>query len=72
MSDQRAIVLEVETTRPDEALMVAQQLTPLYTDRCDEVLVYFYEPDVRPRLATIRVQWTRVHGYRTLVLRPSP
>lgn len=69
-SAHRALVLEVETTRPVEGMMIAQQLVPLYQDRFDEVLVYVFEPDVRPRLATLRVQWTRTHGYRMLMLRP--
>jgi hypothetical protein len=69
MSAHRALVLEVETTRPGDALLVTQQLVPLYTDRFDEVLVYFYQPEVSLRFARLRVQWTRAHGYRTLVLR---
>jgi hypothetical protein len=63
------MVLEVETTRPAEAIAIAQQLTEPYTDRFDEVLVFFFEPSAQPRLATVRVQWTRAGGYRTLVLR---
>jgi hypothetical protein len=68
-SAHRALVLEVETTRPAEARAIAQQLTEPYKDRFDEVLVFFFEPNASPRLATLRVQWTRAHGYRTLVLR---
>lgn len=69
MSAHRALVLEVETARAGEAVAIAQQLTESYKDRFDEVLVYFFEPDARPRLAFVRVQWTRAHGYRTLQLR---
>lgn len=69
MSAHRGLVLEVETTRPDDALVIARQLTDLYQDRFDEVLVFFFEPDANPRRATLRIQWTRAHGYRTLVLR---
>ena len=72
MSAHRVLVLEVETRRPKDALAVAQQLTEMYQDRFDEVLVYFFEPDSTPRLATLRVQWTRAHGYQTLFLGESP
>jgi hypothetical protein len=69
MSAHRALVLEVESTRPDEALAIAQQLTEPYKERFDEVLTFFFDPSVRPRRASVRVQWTRAHGYRTLLLR---
>lgn len=69
MSAHRALVLEVETARPGDALLIAQQLVPLYSDRFDEVLLFFFEPDVQPRRATLRVQWTRSHGYVTLEIR---
>lgn len=68
-SGDRVLVLEVETAKPEEALIVARQLTDLHRDRFDEVLVYFFEPDVIPRRATLRVQWTRANGYATLALR---
>jgi hypothetical protein len=71
-SAHRALVLEVETTRPGEAVAIAQQLTEPYKERFDEVLVFFFEPNAAPRLATKRVQWTRRNGYRTLELRHHP
>lgn len=71
-SAHRALVLEVETTRPGEAVAIAQQLTEPYKDRFDEVLVYFFDPHAQPRFAILRVQWTRAKGYRTLTLRASP
>lgn len=71
VSAHRALVLEVESTRPGEAVAIAQQLTEPYKDRFDEVLVFFFEPNVEPRRASVRVQWTRAHGYRTLLLRAS-
>lgn len=70
-SAHRAMVLEVETTRPAEAVAIAQQLTEPYKDRYDEVLVFFFEPNLNPRLASVRVQWTRARGYRTLTLRDA-
>jgi hypothetical protein len=70
-SADRALVLEVETARTGEAVAIAQQLTEPYKDRFDEVLVYFFEPNARPRLAALRVQWTRAQGYRTLTLRAA-
>lgn len=69
MSAHRALVLEVETNRPGDALVIARQLTELYEDRFDEVLVFFFDPGDHPRRASVRVQWTRTHGYRTLALR---
>lgn len=72
MAAHRGLVLEVETTRPAEALLIAQRLTELYQDRFDEVLVFIFEPGVTPRRALERVQWTRAHGYRTLTLRVRP
>jgi hypothetical protein len=69
MSAHRALVVEVETPRPGEALLVAQQLVPLYQDRFDEVLLFFFDPNVQPRRAKLRVQWTRRNGYHTLALR---
>jgi hypothetical protein len=69
MHAHRAMVLEVETTRPGEAVAIAQQLTEPYKDRFDEVLVFFFQPDANPRRAIVRVQWTRTRGYRTLTLR---
>jgi hypothetical protein len=71
MSAHRALVLEVESCRRRDAVAIAQQLTELFKDRFDEVLVFFYEPGVSPRRAGLRVQWTRTHGYRTLVLREA-
>jgi hypothetical protein len=68
MSAHRALVLEVETTRAEDAMPIARQLTESYQDRFDEVLVYFFEPAARRRLAFLRVQWTRTHGYRVLEL----
>jgi len=72
MAAHRGLVLEVETTRPAEALLIAQRLTELYQDRFDEVLVFIFEPGLTPRRALERVQWTRAHGYRTLTLRARP
>lgn len=72
MAAHRGLVLEVETTRPAEALLIAQRLTELYQDRFDEVLVFIFEPGLTPRRALERVQWTRAHGYRTLTLRVRP
>lgn len=69
MSAHSALVLEVETAKQGEAVAIAGLLTESYKDRFDEVLVYFFEPDGKPRLAFVRVQWTRAHGYRTLALR---
>lgn len=72
LSAHRALVLEVETTRPSDASAISQQLTEMYRDRFDEILVYFFQPNAKPRLAFVRVQWTREHGYRMLTLRPAP
>lgn len=68
-SAQRALVVEVETRRINEAVAIAQQIVEPVSDRYDEVLVYFFDqPELTPRLASLRVQWTPAGGYRTLEL----
>jgi hypothetical protein len=69
-SAQRALVVEVDTRRLNEAVAIAQQIVEPVKDRYDEILVYFFDrPDATPRLAALRVQWTPADGYRTLQLR---
>jgi hypothetical protein len=69
ISAQRALVVEVDTLRLNEAVAIAQQIVEPVSDRYDEVLVYFFDdPGATPRLAALRVQWTPADGYRTLEL----
>ena len=68
-SAQRALVVEVDTRRLNEAVAIAQQIVGPVSDRYDEVLVYFFdEPEATPRFAALRVQWTPANGYRILEL----
>lgn len=68
-SAQRALVVEVDTRRLNEAVAIAQQIVGPVSDRYDEILVYFFDdPQATPRLAALRVQWTPANGYRTLEL----
>jgi hypothetical protein len=69
ISAQRALVVEVDTLRLNEAVAIAQQIVEPVSDRYDEVLVYFFDdPGATPRLAALRVQWTPADGYHTLEL----
>ena len=68
-SAQRALVVEVDTRRLNEAVAIAQQIVGPVSDRYDEVLVYFFDqPAANPRFASLRVQWTPANGYRMLAL----
>lgn len=58
LSAHHVLVLEVETERLDEARAIAQQLVGPVADRYSEVLIYYYRPGQRGKLAARRVQWT--------------
>jgi hypothetical protein len=64
----RMMVVQVETARVNEAEAIAQQIVLPVRDRYDEVLVFFFDPAVTPRRASLRVQWTPREGYRRLEL----
>lgn len=63
LSAHHVLVLEVETERIDEAKAITQQLVRPVADRYSEVLIYFYRPGQRGKLAARRVQWTPRGGY---------
>ena len=58
LSAHHVLVLEVETERLHEARAIAQQLVGPVADRYSEVLIYYYRPGQRGKLAARRVQWT--------------
>jgi len=63
LSAHHVLVLEVETERLDEARAIAQQLVAPVADRYSEVLIYYYRPGQRGKLAARRVQWTPKGDY---------
>lgn len=63
LSAHHILVLEVETERLDEAKAIAAQLVEPVRDRYSEIVVYFYRPGQRGKLADRRVQWTPRGGY---------
>jgi hypothetical protein len=60
VSAHRALVLDVQTSHPDEAVAIARHICDAESLRYDEVLVFFYRPGSQTLLR--RVQWTRQHG----------
>jgi hypothetical protein len=70
-SAHRMMVVDVDTGRIGEAVAIAHQIVGPLQERYDEVLVFFFEPGVTPRRASLRVQWTPRGGYRTLTLAPT-
>ena len=63
LSAHHVLVLEVETERMGEVKAIAQQLVQPVADRYSEVLIYFYRPRQRGKLAARRVQWTPKRDY---------
>jgi hypothetical protein len=63
LSAHHVLVLEVETTRVQEAAAIAQQLAEPVHDRYSEIMVYFYRPGRRGGAPATRVQWTPKGGY---------
>lgn len=61
VSAHRALVLEVDTPHPEDALEIARELSQPEQPRFDEILVFVYRPERHVMLR--RVQWTRQHGY---------
>jgi hypothetical protein len=61
-----SMVVEVEVTRPYDAMTIARDLVEPVQGKAAEVLVYFYGPG-RPRFAERRVQWTASGGYGEIV-----
>jgi len=61
VSAHRALVVEVETRHPEEALDIARQISEPEQPRFDEILVFIYPPG--RHLMLRRVQWTPQHGY---------
>lgn len=61
VSAHRALVLQVETRDPEDALATSKTLVEREPPRFDEILIFFHTPGRRDMLR--RVQWTREHGY---------
>jgi hypothetical protein len=57
----RALVVEVETRHPEEAVAIAHAIGDPERARFGEILVYVNPPGRRDMLR--RVQWTPQHGY---------
>lgn len=57
----RALVVEVETRHPEEALTIARAIIEPEASRFGEVLVFLNPPGRRDMLR--RVQWTPSRGY---------
>lgn len=57
----RALVLDIQTSHPDEAVAIARQVCGSESARFDEILVFFYP--VRSQTLLRRVQWTPQHGF---------
>ena len=61
VSAHRALVLQVETRDPENALATARTIIEREPPRFDEILVFFHSPGRRDMLS--RVRWTPMHGY---------
>ena len=61
----RALVVEIETDRIDEARQIAGEIVDLVGDRYLEVLIYFHRPGTYAAggLPARRVQWTPSRGF---------
>ncbi len=65
VSAHRALVLQVESRDPEQALDTARTIIEGEPPRFDEVLVFFHTPGRRDMLR--RVRWTPAHGYEEIV-----
>lgn len=63
LSAHHTLVLEVETSRVQEATPIAQQLAEPVKARYSEIVVYFCRPGTRGSLPAARVQCTPKGGY---------
>jgi hypothetical protein len=61
----RALVVEVEARRPEQALGIARAIVEPERQRFGEILVFVNPPGRRDMLR--RVQWTPQHGYRETI-----
>lgn len=57
----RALVVEVDTRHPEEAMAIARAIAEPEHGRFDEILIFVNRPHRRDMLR--RVQWTTAHGY---------
>ena len=64
----RALVVEVEASRPEDAVAIARQISEPEQSRFGEILVFINPPGRRDMLR--RVQWTPGAGYVETVYRP--
>jgi hypothetical protein len=63
-----AMVIEVETERPDTALAIAAQVVEPVKDRYEEILLYVHTPGALPdELPARRVRWTKRGGYEETI-----
>ena len=65
VSAHRALVVEVEARRPEDAMAIARAISEPERERFDEILVFVNRPGRRDMLR--RVQWTKRQGYQEIV-----
>ena len=61
VSAHRALVMDVQTAHPEDAVAIARQLCGPESARFDEILVFFYGAGSHDMLR--RVQWTPQQGF---------
>jgi hypothetical protein len=61
VSAHRALVMDVQTSHPEDAVAIARQVCSPESARFDEILVFFHDPATHSLLR--RVQWTPRHGF---------
>lgn len=60
---QSVMVMQVETTRLGDALVIAREVAAPLQDACSEIMIYFHRPGRPDTLPPRRVQWTRGAGF---------
>jgi hypothetical protein len=69
VSAHRALVVEVESRHPEDAIAIARAISEPERGRFGEILVFINHPGRRDMLR--RVQWTPQHGYIETVYEPE-
>ena len=62
-SARRAMVIDVEADRPEDALKIAEEIVAPLRAKYEEVLVYVRPIGSPPNAATRRVEWTPQDGF---------
>ena len=60
---QSVLVVQVETRRIGDAMVIARQIATPLQDRYVEIMMYFHRPGRPDTLPPRRVQWTRASGF---------